>query len=210
MQNPDDIAKDVPDDGRNLADQAVSAAGDVAEGSQDALSEAQEAVSTAVEKATAGIEPPDAAAAGAAMATAAAAPLTPTPVTAVTSAPRQRPTGITILGLLAVLNGAWNLFIALPAMGFTMVFDGFNAGLASGVINVAQGVLWLAVGIGAFKLKPWVWILGILGAALAVVSVIWGIITGEGAWFCGLFGLIVPGIILFYLTRPHVKAAFGR
>jgi hypothetical protein len=210
MQDPDDIAKDVSDSGQDLADQAVSAAGDLAEGNQVAMSEAQEAVNTAVEQATAGIDAPGAAAAGAAMATAAAAPLAPTATAAVTSAPGQRPTGITVLGILAVLNGAWNLLIALPAMGFTMLFDSFTAGLASGVINVAQGVLWLAVGIGAFKLQPWVWILGLLGAALAIVSVIWGIIAGEGAWFCGLFGLIVPGIILFYLTRPHVKAAFGR
>ncbi len=47
-------------------------------------------------------------------------------------------------------------------------------------------------------------------------------IMGFGGWYlgmfsggffvfcCGAFGLLIPGGIVFYLLRPHVRAAFGQ
>jgi len=37
-----------------------------------------------------------------------------------------------------------------------------------------------------------------------------GAITGGGDFLGGLIGLVINGVILWYLQRPDVKAAFGK
>jgi hypothetical protein len=183
----------------DLAAGAVVAAGATAAAAGTTMQEAQTTVAGAVESATAGAEAP--------MTPSSAQPLaTPEDRTV----PAGRPTGITVLGTVAVLWGLFKLLFALPAMGMGMLFTGVGSGIATGTLMFIGGLIWLAIGIGFFKLKPWTWMLALVVAGLGVLEVLVGVFMEPGSLLCGLFGLIVPGILLWYLTRPHVKAAFGR
>ena len=137
---------------------------------------------------------------------------------------QQRPAGITILAivyiLLAMLSLLWSLFV----FGFggvtatfgtlfgaeNMAVTGVNS-VVSGTLGIITAIVELVVAYGLLKLRPWAWLLAIIAVGLNVVGGILGMFGG-GIWAfcCGLFGLIIPGAILIYLFRPHVRQAFLR
>lgn len=128
---------------------------------------------------------------------------------------QQRPTGVTILAVLAIIGGFLGLCGSISLLGIGglgvaagEVGSGATAGLF-GVVGIVSAVLYLAFGFGAWTLKPWAWILGIIGAGLAIVSNVLSLIGG-GSLVAVIISLIIPGIILWYLFRPEIKAAFGR
>lgn len=197
---------DAVDSGLDAGDAAVAAVAGAAVATAadagDAVGEAQATVDQAIQTATSGTD--------ATMTTSPAQPPAQTYSSDLTT-PQHRPAGISVLGSLAVLWGLLNLFIAPLAAAGTMLFgDGMSAGLWTGTIGFVGGLVWLAIGFGFFKLKVWVWMLSLIVAGISVLQVIASLLTDPTSTICGLFGLIVPGIFLWYLTRPHVKAAFGR
>jgi hypothetical protein len=219
-----DTPTESADSAADLGSQAVAATGDTDDGGPDASDAAAAAVAGAAVASTAGAGD----AVGEAQATVDQAIQTATSPTdsSMTTSPSQppaqtstgdlttphhRPAGISVLGTIAVLWGLLNLFIAPLAAAGTMIFgDGMTAGLWTGTIGFVAGLVWLAIGFGFFKLKAWVWLLSLLVAAVSLLQVIASVVTDPTSTVCGLFGLIVPAIFLWYLTRPHVKAAFGR
>lgn len=135
----------------------------------------------------------------------------------------QRPLGVTVLALLSLISGAWGVIKGLVWLGFGgVVAGGLSvaahpiAGALVGLVAVAFGVLALATGIfalifafGAFGLRPWAWTLGVLTHGVIVV---WSVLAVLGParlaerWVT----LAVSGAILYYLTTPAIKQAFGR
>ena len=146
-----------------------------------------------------------------------------------------RPTGLSILAVLAIVNGAialalgiaLNVFVtamaeidisldfALPssfwhlygALGFTQA--------TAALVSALFGALYLAWGIGAWRLRPWAWSLGMGIAGINLVGAISTVALAGGtdiAMFVGaaVVNVGVPVGLLFYLTRSHVKAALGR
>jgi hypothetical protein len=46
---------------------------------------------------------------------------------------------------------------------------------------------------------------------LSIISIVWNAITlVTAANYGGIISIIISGIILYYLFRPHVKAYFGK
>jgi len=135
-----------------------------------------------------------------------------------------RPTGITILAVLAFVGGLFGLCGALLAF-FAIL--GISTGLASALdasgIQVAGGflaivallaaflyvALMFAFAYGAWNLKPWAWILGIIAEAWSVITIISNLINGS-SFSSQLFPLAIAVGILYYLFTPAVKKAFGR
>src|SRR6266567_1197825 len=103
----------------------------------------------------------------------------------------RRPTGVTILGVLAILGG-----IALLV-----------AGVAAIALGLVLGILYFAVGIGYFGGKGWAWTVGIIVTAISIVLDIIQIAFGA---YSNAFGLVIGLLIIYYLTRPHVKVFFGK
>ena len=101
--------------------------------------------------------------------------------------PVQRPAGITILAALAGLG-------ALATLAFGLVFTLFGFGL----IFVAIGILEFGVAYGFWSGASWAWWLGMIVAVLNILSII----------TFNVVGLFIGLAILYYLTRPHVKAWF--
>jgi hypothetical protein len=208
MQAPDDPTTP-NNEADDLAAQAVGAVPDPGAGSPpDDLTAAREAVDSVSAEAEAAAAPPADDLATGSTTTAALAPAAAAPAELVV--PVHRPTGITVLGALAGLKGALDLLFALPVMGIGIIGAGVAAGLWNGFLSLASGLVWLAVAYGFFKLRPWTWTLALVVTGLAVLSTVVSALWDPGWLLCGLFGLILPAIVLWYLTRPHVKAAFGR
>lgn len=129
----------------------------------------------------------------------------------------QRPTGITIIAILEVLGGL--VFFGLGAIilliagilgaGFrTANFPvlGSITGIILGVIGlilVIIGIINFVIAYGYWSGRTWAWTMGMV---FAVLGIIIGLITLPG----GMIRIILDVLIVYYLTRPHVKAFFGK
>jgi len=75
------------------------------------------------------------------------------------------------------------------------------------------GVVFIVVGLVAFVLaygfwtgKGWAWILGII---FAIIGIVLGAVSLVGSP-ASIVGIVLNIVIIYYLTRPHVKEWFGR
>ena len=145
----------------------------------------------------------------------------------------SRPTGVTVLAILSILAGIVFLIGGAGAITVGLVIGTYAAsqvssslatagypGLASlgagtiaailtiiGAILLIVGILYLAVGAGFLGGKGWAWTLGIIGYIIGIILNI--VQIGFGA-YTNVLGLVIGILILYYLTRPRVKAFFGK
>ncbi len=136
---------------------------------------------------------------------------------------QQRPTGITILAVLSAIVGVLGLFGSLALIGLGGLVGGIAAselgtaagaalgGLAviGGLILLVGSVLNLVFAYGAWNLRPWAWVLGLIAEGLALVSAVVGILN-TGDIGSQILNIVIPAIIIYYLMTPDVKKAFGR
>ena len=115
---------------------------------------------------------------------------------------RNRPLGVTIIAILAVLGGIGSLL-----SGFTVLVLLPILGLVLGGILIIIGLAYFAVAYGLWKGLSWGW------SITLIISVI-GIIVGLGSIIVGnvgaIFHVIVNIIVIYYLYRPNVRAYFGK
>lgn len=129
----------------------------------------------------------------------------------------QRPFGVTILAILEIIGGL--LELGVGALMFTAAalfgslipeeevsgLGGFLTGLFSviGIIFVIIGLIALFIAYGLWTGQGWAW-------TLCLIFSIIGIIIGILSLPTGIISLIINILILYYITRPHVKAFFGK
>jgi hypothetical protein len=135
---------------------------------------------------------------------------------------KNRPTGVTVIGVLQILAGLGSLgfgfilavtyaFLGSVLAGgsegvtFSAGFGGFLvvAGAIIGGILVLIGIVDLVVAYGVFKGKGWAWMLCII---FAVISMVFGILTFP----VGIITILFNALIIYYLTRRNVKEYFGK
>jgi hypothetical protein len=118
----------------------------------------------------------------------------------------ERPNGVTLLALLYGVIGFFvvgeGVAIVLISMGLVAEVTTFPAVL--GVLTVLGGLCLFTFAVGAWKLKSWAWGLGI-----AIMNVA-PILDLAAAGLSAIGSFVVAGLIVYYLFRPHVRAAFGR
>jgi len=126
----------------------------------------------------------------------------------------KRPTGVTVLAVLAAIGGLAGMTLGLAGLGQS----GTAANLAipglSGLVTflalarIAANVGELLFAYGAWRLRSWAWPLGIgLEAAVILVSVL--DLRSSTAGFTFVAVAVWAGII-YYLCRPAVRRAFGQ
>jgi hypothetical protein len=141
-----------------------------------------------------------------------------------------RPTGVTVLAILDFIGAA---FCVLGGIGMilgggfiaTMVSQqsgqgsagaaGILAGLgaAAGVFIIIIGGISALVGFGLWKLKGWARIVSIVLTAISGAFQLLGLL-GSFAHFnlfavvWSLFWIAIDALIIWYLLKPEVKAAF--
>lgn len=135
----------------------------------------------------------------------------------------SRPLGVTLLAILSLLSGIWGVIKGLLWLGIGGAISfGLSAaahpvaGALVGILAVVLGVIALITGVfalifafGAFGLKRWAWSWGVWTHGAIVL---WNLLAALGPsrlaerWVT----LAVSGLILFYLTTPAIKRAFGK
>ena len=145
-----------------------------------------------------------------------------------------RPTGVTILAVLAILAAIALLFFGAALIGLGLLLGTLTASvditnalttagypglgslgvatisalvIALGAVCLIVGILYLAVGIGFFGGKRWAWNLGII---VSVIGIVLNVIQMIGGNYSGVVSLIISLLIIYYLMRPHVKVFFGK
>jgi len=128
----------------------------------------------------------------------------------------SRPVGITILAVLEILIGIVGLLASLVIIGFSTLFATLPTvgsllgaiGLVIGGVVLFFSIIWLATGVGFLHGRGWSWTLGVIFSILSLLGAVGaltiGLITG------GVGGLVFWGLMLYYLTRTHVKAFFAK
>ena len=140
----------------------------------------------------------------------------------------RRPTGVTVLGVLAILGGLGGIVAGGVLLAAAAIISTLNlsatypqlAGLAVGTIAAIIGILggliliigllYLATGIGFFGGKGWAWTIGIIVSVLSIIVNIVQVIVFPAGIGGAIISIIIPLIIVYYLTRPHVKVFFGK
>jgi hypothetical protein len=125
---------------------------------------------------------------------------------------KVRPTGVTVLAVLAAVGGVLGLLGGIAALGLGgVVAAGGLGGLLAvvGIVAIVQSVLALAFAYGAWTLKPWGWTLGIVAEAIGIALSVLFIINGSSITSQAI-SIIIDGAVIYYLMTPAVKSAFGR
>lgn len=126
----------------------------------------------------------------------------------------SRPTGVTILALLAFLAAIPALVAGLAAVGVATfveavpVPDTFMYAVGAGTLIYAG--LSLVLAYGFWSMRSWAWIVGVGLQVLGIVTALSQYANGERYLASLVIGLVLPAAILFYLFQPHIKTAFGR
>lgn len=134
----------------------------------------------------------------------------------------NRPTGITILAILALIGGLYLLFIGGfstvigPMVGLEMTTQTDDAtAMAVGGAMTIMGIGTLVVGIfqlvaayGLFTLKSWAWILMVIMQVLSLIMNGFKLTAPDKT--PAVVAVVIAAVILYYLFRPTVKQAFGR
>jgi hypothetical protein len=151
---------------------------------------------------------------------------------------QDRPTGVTIIAILTIINGILLLLSGIILVTLGSLFLGNSTSTSQavaqffGTISAAIGGILLAIGIGyivmfygLLKGKGWAWtitiILLIIGIVIQIVSTY--IITASSlentrnvisgivdSITFPLIGLVINIVILYYLYRRHVRSYFGK
>ena len=131
----------------------------------------------------------------------------------------SRPTGITVLSVLHFIVGGVILFMVLALTLYSLFLDaylGVGNGeqldiLPSGVgmmfnllILLLISIVVIITGVGLLSGWPWIWYVEVLLTISLLLNVIFLSVTTLASAVL----VIVPIILLYYLSRPHVKEFF--
>lgn len=140
----------------------------------------------------------------------------------------QRPTGVTILAILALIGGVFGLIAGLGIMAGGALLGGIAASggadaataaafggfaIIIGILTLLGAVFQLAFFFGAWTAKAWGWILGIISALWSItVGVIGAVMSGDivSGLMSNVISFAIAAVILYYLNTPAVKQYFGR
>jgi hypothetical protein len=146
---------------------------------------------------------------------------------------RARPLGVTVIAILNVIGGIMmmlggitavtggavlsnmspeTLQQGIPGTGMEALSSVSTSVLGGGVIVVGAILIGLAifsfvVAWGLLKGREWAWTATVV---LSVISIVFGVISLVAGNWLSIINIIISGIIIYYMYRPHVKAYFGK
>ncbi len=111
----------------------------------------------------------------------------------------MRPTGVTIIAILQFIGGAFSILAGvLAAVSFHPI---------QAVIAIVLGIIALILGVGMWTLQSWAWTGTLIIQGINIINTVINLLRGDTS---SIVGLIIAAIIVYYLTRPEVKEAFGK
>ncbi len=131
----------------------------------------------------------------------------------------ERPQTVTAMAILAAIGGVGAILAVLAGAFVVHGVDSLDATDAVVVVPaLALAASYLAFAYGAWLLKPWAWMLGLVAAfaTIAYVAVIlltqWAELMRDApplAWLALLVAVVAGAAVVLWF-RPDVRAAFGR
>lgn len=115
---------------------------------------------------------------------------------------KQRPIGVTIIALLAILGG---IAFLVSGLGTLILIPLIGIFLGSGLFIL--GLAYFLMAYGLWKGKGWAWTLTLILSGIGIIVGIGSIVVGN---IGSIFHTIINAIIIYYLYRPNVKAFFNR
>lgn len=115
---------------------------------------------------------------------------------------KQRPIGVTIIALLAILGG---IAFLISGLGTLVLIPLIGIFLGSGLFIL--GLAYFLMAYGLWKGKGWAWTLTLILSGIGIIVGIGSIVVGN---IGSIFHTIINAIIIYYLYRPNVKAFFNR
>ena len=125
----------------------------------------------------------------------------------------QRPTGVTILAILAFIGGALSILAGLTLLGLGGFLAGAGyGGLAFlfGIYALVWGALALWIGWGFWQLRPSAWRWGVILMTIGVIITLVQILLSYSEAVSGIISIAIDLAVIYYLTTPAVRAAFGQ
>jgi len=128
----------------------------------------------------------------------------------------ERPLGITILAIVALVQGLFGLLGAfgIGAAGGMLAMLGGPVGMIAGFLGgiasfflVIGPLFQLAFAWGAFQMQPWAWWLGIIGPVFTLIGALLKILGGASPGKV-LMGVLIPLLIFLYLIQPSIRQLF--
>ncbi|MDQ3968192.1 MAG: hypothetical protein M3275_07335 [Thermoproteota archaeon] len=131
---------------------------------------------------------------------------------------RHRPTGVTVLGILFVIAGAFTLLGGITTLVAIPFVANVNLAQVSGSILTVLGAVLIPLGIaslvvayGLFKAKSWAWYVAVALSIIGLVVNVISLVTADiGAITGALVGIAINAIVLYYLSRRSVRQYFER
>jgi multisubunit Na+/H+ antiporter MnhB subunit len=113
-----------------------------------------------------------------------------------------------LAGLLSLIGGiipsAFSLTAQAPSLGFLQ----FLAPVLP-IVLIVLGIFYLSLSYGLWKGYGWAWAAEIVFILVHIVADI-GFLASRSFAIDKFVGLVVIGLILWYLLRPGVRAYFGK
>jgi hypothetical protein len=123
------------------------------------------------------------------------------------------PKGIKWVAALLVVSSVPAILFAGLILALEVVSAEVNAlATAAIVIALLVAVVNIGLAVGLVKRRRWAWFVTLLFEGFNVVAMLFGLATqGLGAVASyGILSMVVGFTVFYYLTRPHVAAAFKR
>ena len=125
---------------------------------------------------------------------------------------QERPTGLALLAVAAAVLGALALLAAgawwNASEGLALLPRVHGGERLVALVLLAAGLLELVLAYGVWTLRPWAWTLGVVLEILVIVLAV--LQLGRLEPVRHIITITIGVITLWYLTRPRVRAAFGR
>jgi uncharacterized membrane protein (DUF2068 family) len=113
----------------------------------------------------------------------------------------ERPLGVTILAILAAVQGILAIILGLMVLFTPFAFVGISA-LIAGAIN-----LYLAWGL--WTLKRWAFVLTVVFMVIDLVFAVISLFSRSVTVWQAILSMIIPAVILIYfLADSNVRTAF--
>jgi len=140
----------------------------------------------------------------------------------------KRPLGVTILAILAFIGAIiWVGSVIAFLPGDWILYKTSYSMRIMWIKHIIMAILLLSLAYGFLKGLRWSWFLGMIMLVIGIILKVRGTLTFFGtlspypdqfknsmpyiivAYIIPLVILVIYGVILFYLTKPHVKTYFG-
>jgi hypothetical protein len=124
---------------------------------------------------------------------------------------KQRPTGVTVLAVVAAVVGVLVLLGAGAWWGASdhpVWLPNIHAERLFALVLLVIGICELVLACGAWMLRRWSWTFGVV---LQVILIVLSMLQlGRSDSVRHILTIVIAGITLWYLARPKVRAAFGQ